>query len=128
MWETLTAVVVGGIIASLAPLVGMAADGARWKKERRLELLREQRQLLEARADEVLSHIPKAMADNSYPSSMTSSILAFFPKAASDRFTDWMASQDKDKAAGQSAYFDICLAVKNELASLDAQIAAIVDT
>lgn len=123
MSETLWGVLIGGLIASIAPISSLVFESKRWKTERRLEHLREERVRLEQLVTGVLSKLGDAMAKNSYPSTMTSDIFALMPKAVSDRFRIWMEEKDKDELKGKHALFDMALEMKKCLAEIDRKIA-----
>ena len=127
MSETLIGVLIGGLIASFAPLVTLWAESRRWKLEKKLERLREKRSQLERLSAGILPQLSQAMADNSYPSQMTSEILVFMPGPVSDRFHKWMAENDKDAAKGKLAFMDICVAMKKAMSDVDAEIVQLID-
>ena len=123
MSETLLGVLIGGLIASIAPIASLIFESGRWKLERRLEQLREERARLERLVDDVLPRLGDAMSKNSYPSSMTSDIFALMPKVVSDRFRVWMEEKPKDELKAKHALFDMALEMKRCLAEIDKKIA-----
>lgn len=125
--EALIGVVIGGVIASIAPIAHLFADHRRWKHETKLAHLREERRRLEQMYSNTLTKLGDAMANNSYPSDMMSDILILMPKDIGERFEAWMAEKDKDPAKGKHAYMDICVAMKRSLADLDKRIQELID-
>ena len=126
--EALIGVIIGGVIASIAPLAHLFADHRRWKQEAKLAHLREERRRLEQMYSNTLTKLSDAMTKNSYPSDMMSDILILIPKDVGVRFEAWMAEKDKDSTKGKHAYMDICVAMKRSLAGLDKRIQDLIDT
>lgn len=123
MSETLLGVIIGGLIASIAPIASLISETIRWKLERRLEQLREERSRLEHLIADVLPQLGDGMAENSYSSHMTSDIFALMPSSVSDKFEKWMAEEQKDELKSKHAFFDIALEMKKCLAEIDRNIA-----
>jgi gas vesicle protein len=122
MSDTLIGVILGGIIASITPVITLIINHKRWKREMKIEYLKEERRRLEKLYSETLEGLGEAMAKNSYPSQMTSDILILMPKSVSSIFNDWMKVEDKSKSKGQQTYMDIAVEMKKSLAAIDAQI------
>lgn len=125
--EALIGVVIGGLIASIAPLAHLFADHRRWKQETKLAHLREERKRLEQMYSNTLAKLSDAMAKNRYPSDMMSDILILMPKDVGERFEAWMAEKYKDSTKGKHAYMDICVAMKCSLADIDKRIQNLID-
>lgn len=128
MSEALIGVVIGGLIASIAPVVSLLTESRRWKLEKRLEHLRAERARLEKFSSETLPKLAEAMARDSYPSSMISDILVLMPKPVGDRFENWMAEKEKDELKGKFAFMDICVEMKKALSDIDRKIGELIDT
>jgi hypothetical protein len=128
MSDALWGVVIGGAIASLGPIASLIADTKRWKIERKLEQLREERARLERLISETLPQLGEAMLKNNYPSHMSSDIVALMPKAVADRFMTWMKEKPKDELKGKHAFFDMALEMKKCVADIDRKISALLDS
>jgi len=122
MIETLIGVIVGGLIASLAPLVSLIMDQKRWKRESELEQLRIERERLEKTFRYNLTDLFRAMRENNFPSEMISEFTLTMPKEVSARFREFMADPDKNDAKCRKAYMDIVALMKKSLAGVDAKI------
>lgn len=127
MSDALLGVFLGGVIASVSPFITLWRDSARWKTERKLELLRERRARLEQLTEQVLPELSEAMVKRSYSSTLLSDIYVHAPKAVSDCFDEWVTADDKDEKAGKFAYMKICMAMKQAITDIDAEIAQTVD-
>jgi hypothetical protein len=79
MTDALVGVIVGGVLASVMPILNFFRDGKRWKLEKRLERARERKRQFEEQAESVLKRLSKAMSDNLYPSEMISDIGLYMP-------------------------------------------------
>lgn len=127
MSEALIGVVIGGLIASIAPVVSLLTASRRWKLEKKLEHLRAERARFEKLSSEMLPQLAEAMAKNSYPSPMMSDILVLMPKPVGDRFEIWMAEKDKDELKGKFAFMGICVEMKKALSDIDRKIGELID-
>lgn len=125
--EAIVGVLVGGIIASIAPLAHLVADHHRWKRETKLAHLREERRRLEQMYTDTLAKLGKAMAENSYPSDVMADILVLMPKDVGEHFEAWMDDKNKDDTKGKHAYMNICVAMKRSLADIDQRIRRLID-
>jgi len=125
--EALLGVIIGGLIASIAPIITLIANHGRWKWEAKLEYLRAERHRLEELYRETLDKLDKAMAENKYPSQMISDICVLMPKPVADRFDTWMSEKNKDATKGQQAYLAICAEMKRSLADIDEKIKELIN-
>ncbi|QBQ53250.1 hypothetical protein [Nitrosococcus wardiae] len=119
-------VLIGGLIASIAPVTTIIADHLRWRRETKLMHLKTERDKLEQRFRETLEQLSKAMARNSYPAEMTSDIMIMLPKEVSDQYLAFLEEKDKSTPKCRQAYLDIATVMKKSLATIEQQIEALV--
>lgn len=122
MSDVLIGVLVGGLIASIAPLVTAAYQHRRWRRESTLKHLRSERRSMERLFAENLRKLSDGIANNSYDTQMIADIAVFMPRVIGDLFEEWMHLQPKDPQAAKNTYLSICVEMKKVLANLDAQI------
>lgn len=122
MIDMLIGVVVGGLIASLAPLVTLVMDQKRWKRDSALEQLRIERDRLERSFRYNLTDLFRAMRENSFPSEMITEFTLTMPKEVAVRFREFMADPDKNDVKCRKAYMEIVALMKKSLAGVDARI------
>jgi len=122
MIDTLIGVVVGGLIASLAPLITLIMDQKRWRRQSELEQLRIERERLERSFRYNLTDLYRAMRENNFPSEMISEFTLTMPKEVSTRFREFMSDPDKTDVKCRKAYMDIVASMKKYLAGVDAKI------
>lgn len=122
MSNELWGVLIGGLLASIVPIVTLVTEGRRWKRDQRLEFFKAERSRKEALYARILESLGDAMSKNSYPSQITSEIMVSLPKSASDRFQAWMKEKPKDELKTKHAYYDMCLLLKQDLADLDSRM------
>lgn len=122
----LIAVIIGGLIASIAPITTIIADHLRWKRETRLMHLKTKRDKLERRFRETLEQLSKAMARNSYPAEITSDIMIMLPEEVSKQYLEFLEEKDKATPKCRQAYLDIAAVMQGYLARIDQQIEALV--
>jgi hypothetical protein len=126
MSDVLIGVIVGGVIASIAPITSLIINHLRWKREAKLEYLKSERSRLEKLYTGTLEKFAEAMAKNSYPSPMMSDIYVLMPKNVTDEVGKWITEKDKTELKGKHAYMDISVKMKRSLAEIDKQIKELV--
>jgi hypothetical protein len=122
MSEALIGVVLGGLIAWVAPLVTLHYSERKWKMELLVAHLTSERDRAETMYERVLADFGKAMVENSYPSNMTSDLLVFAPKDVLDVFTSFMADKPKTEEKCKSAYLALAAAMKRDLRSRELEV------
>ena len=94
MSDTIFGVIVGGVIASIAPLSMLYFNHRHWKQETKLNHLKSERTRLESLSEKTLAKLAKAMSENAYPSDMTADIITFMPEEVIKRFDKFMCDTD----------------------------------
>jgi len=126
MSDALIGVLIGGLIASIAPIVTLVMDHSRWKREAKLEYLKSERSRLEGLFAENLKKLGEAMKKNSYPSQLLSDFFVLMPKGVADEMNNWMEESDKTELKGKHAYFSISMQMKRSLSEIDQKIRELV--
>lgn len=126
MSDTLIGVLIGGMIASITPLVMLILDHRRWQRESKLEHLKSERKRLERMFRENLQRLSKAIAKNSYPSDMMMDFLLTMPKMISMQFKEFLADPNKTDSRCKKAYLSIGLSMKQALSEIDNRIETII--
>ncbi len=118
MSETLKGVILGGIIASITPVITLLLNHFRWKKDAKLEYLKSERRRLEQLYSETMESLSEAMGKNQYSTKILSDIMILMPKNISDEFHSWM-KKGEDPTKG---HMNIAVEMKKSLAEIDNQI------
>ena len=126
MSDILIGVIIGGIIASITPLVMLILDHRRWQRESELEHLRSERKKLERIFRENLKRFSKAIVKNSYASDMIMDFLLTMPKEISIKFKEFLADPNKTDSRCKKAYMSIGLSMKKTLSEIDSKIENII--
>lgn len=126
MSDTLIGVVIGGIIASIAPVFTLVIDHRRWRRESKLTYLVSERKNLEELYRKNLKRFSKAISENSFSSAMISDFLLAMPKEVSSIFKTFMADPDKTDKKCRQSYVSLAGAMKKSLAEIDNKINAII--
>jgi uncharacterized protein YeeX (DUF496 family) len=124
MIETLVGVIVGGLIASVTPVLQLVYNHRRWKKEIRLNHLKERRARLEAKNNQLIEDLSKAIFEESWSAELTSQVTALMPKEAASRLDEYLGSKDKSNEAKRFALHDIAFELRKAEAEIDRQIEA----
>ena len=122
MSETLIGVVIGGLIASIAPVFTLLIDHRRWRNESQLAYLKSERKNLEILYGKNLKRFSKALAENSFSSDMISDFLLSMPKEVSETFKAFMADPNKTEKKCKQFYLNIAAAMRESLNDIDGKI------
>ncbi len=125
MNDALIGVVVGGLIAWVAPLLTLRYTERRWRFEARMDYLTSERDRFEKLYELNLQRFAKGIIENSYSSEMCAEVFALMPKEIGDLYERWMAEKDKDDFKRKVAYLEMASAMKRDLAKRDADIRAL---
>ncbi|MGB5747152.1 MAG: hypothetical protein WBM69_09240 [Desulfobacterales bacterium] len=126
MSDTLIGVIIGGVIASITPLVMLILDHRRWQRESELEHLRSERKRLEKLFRENLKRFSKAIAENNYASDMIMDFLLTMPKEVAVKFKEFLADPNKTDSRSKKTYMGIVLSMKKILSEIDSKIENII--
>jgi len=122
MNDTLWGVFVGGLIASIAPLLTLIYGERRWKTEALMSQLRGERDKIEATYERALQHFGEGAAENSYSISMIADFLVLMPKNISNLFIEHMLDTSKTADKTKERSLEIASAMRHDLNSRDQAI------
>ena len=126
MPDLLLAVIIGGLIASITPIVMIILDHRRWQRQATLEQRRLERKRLEKVFRENLKRFSKAISENSYPSDMIMDFILTMPKGVSTIFKEFLANPNKTDATCKKAYINVLSSMKKSLSDIDYEIESII--
>ena len=122
MSDILLGVIIGGLIASVTPIVMIILDHIRWQRQSSLEQLRFERKRLEKIFRENLKRFSKAITENSYPSDMIMDFILNMPKEVSSKFKEFLADPNKTDEKCKKAYIIVVSSMKKTLSDIDSKI------
>jgi hypothetical protein len=125
--EVLIGVVIGGLIAWIAPLLTLRYGERRWKFEARINHLKSERQRMEALYEKNLPLFAEGMATNGYSSNMSSEMMILMPKDIGDLFLAHMADKTKTDEKSRATYLELAAAMKLDLKARDEEIRNLFD-
>ena len=126
MSETLIGVIIGGLIASIAPVFTLFIDHRRWRRESKLTYLISERKNLETLYGKNLKRFSKSIAENSFSSDMISDFLLSMPKDVSATFKAFMADPNKTEKKCRQFYMNLAVAMRKSLSEIDSKIESLV--
>jgi gas vesicle protein len=122
MIDTLIGVVLGAIIASVAPLAILIKDQSRWKHQTRYEYLKSERERLQHLFRKNMQRLSRAIAENSYPSDLITEFLMTMPHNVTAKFKEFMNHPHKTDKICKQAFVHILLAMRAALKEIDDKI------
>ena len=126
MLDILLGVIIGGLIASMAPIVMIILDHRRWKRQSTLDQLRFERKRLEKLFRENLKRLSRAITENSYPSDMIMDFILTMPKEVSTNFKEFLVDPNKTDSECKKAYINVFSSMKKTLSDIDSNIENII--
>ena len=126
MPDILLGVIIGGLIASITPIVMIILDHRRWQRQATLEQLRLERNRLEKMFRENLKRLSKAISENSYPSDMIMDFILTMPKEVSTKFKEFLANPKKTDTTSKKALINVVSSMKKSLSDIDHEIENII--
>ena len=126
MFDTLLGVIIGGLIASMTPIVMIILDHRRWKRQSTLDQLRFERKRLEKIFRENLKRLSRAITENSYPSDMIMDFILTMPKEVSTNFKEFLVDPNKTDSECKKAYINVFSSMKKTLSDIDSNIENII--
>jgi hypothetical protein len=127
MNEALIGVVVGGLVAWVAPLLTLRYTERRWKFEAKMTYLKSERDRFEKLYEINLERFADGVLDNSYSSELTAEIMVVMPDEIKDIFTIWIKDKEKDDIKRKSIYYKMVSAMKQDLVKRDSEIRELFD-
>lgn len=125
MNDALIGVVVGGLIAWVAPLLTLRYTERRWRFEAKMNYLKSERDRIERLYELNLERFAEGIAENSYSSVMCAEVFALMPREIGDLYESWMAEKEKDDFKRRVVYLEMASAMKRDLAKRDEEIRAL---
>jgi gas vesicle protein len=122
MSETLIGVVIGGLIAWVAPLMTLRFNERKWRFESKLNFLKTERDRLEQLYERNLERFGRGLSEDAYSSEMTAEMFAMMPKEISEIYQKWISDSDKTDIDRKTVYLDLATAMKHDIARRDREI------
>jgi len=122
MSDTLLGVIIGGLIASITPIVMIILDHRRWQRQSKIEQLRFDQRRLERIFRGNLKRFSKAITENSYPSDMIMDFILTMPQEVSTKFKEFLADPNKTDEKCKKAYINVVSSMKKTLYDIDSKI------
>ena len=126
MSDILLGVIIGGLVASVTPIVMIILDRRRWQQQATLEQLRFERNRLEKVFRENLKRFSKAIAENSFPSDVVMDFILTMPTEVSTKFKEFLADPNKTDAKSKKVYINLAASMKKTLSDIDNKIEDII--
>jgi gas vesicle protein len=127
MSDALIGVVVGGLIAWVAPLLALRFTERKWRFEAKLAYLKAERDRFEKLYEVNLERFGDGVKENSSSSEMAAEVFSMMPKEIGDHYETWMAVKDKDDQKRKVAYLKMASLMKKDLAKRDREIRNLFD-
>ena len=122
MSDALVGVIIGGLIASITPVVNLIYKDKKWRKEKRIENLRIKKEELERKYGECREKLYEGLQEGSYDADMVFNFEIIFPQNVSEAFSNMMYDEDKSFEAKKKHSFLIITEMKKSLVKIDKEI------
>jgi hypothetical protein len=122
MSDTIIGVIVGGLIASVSPIITLYWESKRWKREKLVEQLRRDRSKLESEYQLTLVEIHKGIENNFYSTDMVVNALVLMPKPVATAIDNFISEKNRTKERLKNLYENIHIEMKVSLLKIDGKI------
>lgn len=122
MFEILAGVIIGGLIASVAPITTLMKDQKRWRHQIRFDHYKSERQRTEKLFDETLKIISNGVKTGNYLNNISNDIILRMPRAISEIYWEFVKLNARDELAQKNFYLDMAIAMRKELTKYDQKI------
>ena len=127
MSEILLGVIIGGLIASIAPIINMSLEHRRWKRQAKLEYLKQERQRFNDLYTKTYEKLSRAISENKYSVDLATTVDILMSKEISEYFWGFIRAEKKNAKAGQLALFNITSMMKKHIAQFDDEIRKLIE-
>jgi hypothetical protein len=115
-------ILLGAVIASIVPIITLIVGHEKWKKEKRIEILRLKHDKLERMYSEILLKLSEALEDMTWNSDTTSKVSVYGSKLVRDTYFDFVKIEDKDELKKKQFYLNMCNACHKHLNEIHKKI------
>lgn len=126
MSEALLGVLVGGFIASIAPIVNLFLENRRWQRQTKLEFLKSERSRLEDVYARTYAGLVKMFTaeKSSFEENieMSGDLFVMLPKEVGEEFMNYAEKEERTKRDSQHLLFKVNMHMKDSLAKIDDDI------
>lgn len=122
MSDTLYGVIIGGLIASIAPLFSLVMEQKKTRRTERLMFLRDKRAQLEQAFTEAEAKLDTGLDHDQFEPGMVFDFMRLFPKNVYEAFDAMMLEKDRTPDKLKHHYHEIVSEMKTALAEVDRQI------
>ncbi len=127
MSETLLGVLIGGAIASIVPIINIILEHHRWKRQAKLEFLKQERSQLTNLYSEIYKNLSVALDKNAYPIDLATNIEIFLPKEINEEFWKLMEKNKKGETNKRTILYNVSADMKINLKKIDDEIKKLID-
>ncbi len=122
MSETILATIVGGIIASIVPVIVQLIEYKKWKKTLKVDFLKDKRSRLESVYNKVKSELLDAMLSGKYPHDLVDKINTAFPVSVLEKVSEFTSKKKHSVHETHMWYMEICEAMQKSIDIIDLEI------
>ena len=125
MSDILLGTIIGGVIASIVPVITICVEYKKWKKAQTIDNLRKKREQLEKTYQETIQALKDGIINNYFTIEMIADFEIMFPQKVTKAFQEYMKEDKKNKYQKALLYQDIIKEMKRSLSKLDKKIEAL---
>ncbi|WP_159971930.1 hypothetical protein [Pseudomonas sp. 8Z] len=121
MDQTLS-ILFGALIASIVPIATLIINRMQWRIEKKIELLRLKHDRLLSIYTEALDKIGSSLADETWPSDVTSKILVYGSKEVQNTIESYVTNDERSDSLKSSFYYQLSEACNKHLLEIQDNI------
>jgi gas vesicle protein len=125
MNDALIGVVLGGLVAWVAPLLTLRYTERRWRFEANISYLKTERDRFEKLYEVNLKRFTSGVIENSYSPELTAEIITIMPDEIRDLYVEWLNENEKTDSKRKFVCLNMAVKMKKDLAKKDLEIRAL---
>jgi gas vesicle protein len=125
MNDALIGVVLGGLVACVAPLLTLRYTERRWRFEANISYLKTERDRFEKLYEVNLKRFTSGVIENSYSPELTAEIITIMPDEIRDLYVEWLNENEKTDSKRKFVCLNMAVKMKKDLAKKDLEIRAL---
>ena len=122
MWQTILATVVGGLLASIVPVVGLIAENNWRYKSNQISYLKKRKSDCQKRFTEVKKKLLDGLENDYYDADALFEVIYNFPPNVSQAIENFMLDKDRSKENRKKHYHCILEEYQKAIAAIDGSL------
>lgn len=118
--ESTINILIGGLLASIFPVINLFLDNSKWRKENKIKYLEKKKEELKKSYEKTLNSLSDSMEKDEFDADLITEFIKIYPENVYSAFRKMVVEKDKKKY--KDHYFNIIGEMKKSLSDIDKEI------